>query len=747
MKAELLRIGIRQKVLFLDVTNHSPGKETTIANETTMALAANCGRLGFGFTPAVIQALNQVSAKDKLEIFNLLKEIAGINRNWLPLVKQWDISTGESRFDHIVTYFANIFKRPGTKLACGHIIPENTFPLDRYNGCPFCGTPFEVATLDYEPNLNKARILDLWTGQDAKNYLKGLLESKVVLDATQVDDLKSLLNYFGLPQGVEIGMKETSMVVIDLLVTTNRSSQAATLFATPNDILRYLWYKHTGFLQIVEPKTIVNRLSKNAANWHASQDKSETTRINSTNDLKLKFSRPACKMYAKWLNGLEMSIEKQCEIMHPKRGIWVRVIRALRLPEYSSRKGFEKLAELLDAFYHERYEVWQGRVEYFKLKSDAERTLALLKQRPGMFARSLFSCMLWFGKEVTLSHFREVMHQVPTRLVVTLQMYAENYFDTKGYRTVKTLGGIHKSIGPNKLLELYSKKELESMQNMVRDLGIDALKYRWSQEESSGGSIYISPELDLIPISIGDRSETIQDLPGAPTGTRFPIEGESVRLFLQWGKGLKAQHLDMDLSCVVSYAGRIETCSYSRLVIAGCKHSGDIQYIPNEVGTAEYIDINLRELKTLGARYVTFTCNSYTSGAISPGLVVGWMNSKFPMKVSQNGVAFNPTDVQHQVRVQQTMTKGLVFGVLDVEVAQIIWMEMSFGGQLAQNLDVNGAQALIKKLDAKPRLGQLLRMKAEVQGLEVVSDPSEANEVFDRDWALNTAAISEYFLS
>ena len=76
-------------------------------------------------------------------------------------------------------------------------------------------------------------------------------------------------------------------------------------------------------------------------------------------------------------------------------------------------------------------------------------------------------------------------------------------------------------------------------------------------------------------------------------GTRFPVEGDTVRLFMQWGAGLSAQHLDMDLSCSVAYETRQEFCSYSQLTIAGCQHSGDIRSIPEKVGTAEYIDLNL----------------------------------------------------------------------------------------------------------------------------------------------------------
>lgn len=62
-------------------------------------------------------------------------------------------------------------------------------------------------------------------------------------------------------------------------------------------------------------------------------------------------------MVASWLNNMDMEVEAMCETMHPKRGMWVRFIRALRLAEYSKRKGFEKLNFLMDAFYNQVYDV------------------------------------------------------------------------------------------------------------------------------------------------------------------------------------------------------------------------------------------------------------------------------------------------------------------------------------------------------------------------------------------------------
>ena len=249
-----------------------------------------------------------------------------------------------------------------------------------------------------------------------------------------------------------------------------------------------------------------------------------------------------------------------------------------------------------------------------------------------------------------------------------------------------------------------------------------------------------------IPVSIGDRSETVQDLPVALMGTRFPVEGNEVRLFMQWGKDLPAQHLDMDLSCQIAYEDSLDMCSFSRLTTTGCQHSGDIRSIPNKIGTAEYININIDELAKAKAKFVTFTCNAYSNGSITPNLVVGWMNSKHPMKISEKtGVAYDPSCVDYQVRVTQNVAKGLVFGVLDVAKREIVWLEMTFGGQVVGGLDFKGVQALLAKLNSKLNIGSLLQLKAEAQGL-TITENEIADEVYTAQWAMNPAVVTQLLI-
>ncbi|RSK50178.1 hypothetical protein [Hymenobacter rigui] len=742
MQEELLKASLRQQAVYVPAV--APAAGVTTVSPVTAALVANLARLGYGVSEPLLRALESTTPEFQNDLLAVFREVMGISKSWLPLVKGWDVPTGESWVDHLLTWFAQQFPAQGTRLPCGHLIPANAFPLERYNGCPFCGTPFGAAGPLLLGQGSKLKVLDIWTPADAEAFLRSLLLSKTALDATQQDSLRLLLAVLPLPAGVPIAMKETRMAVIDSYVARQQPALAQPLFSSPTDVLRYLWFKHTGFLQLVEPKTIRHRHQQNSTNLVPARSQRVAAGAQALEALKLKYSRRDAAMVADWLNALPQSPLQQCEIMHPKRGMWVRFIRALRLAEYSQRAGRTRLRETLDRFYRQDYPVWQGQVEQARLRTDATRTLALLQQRPGLFARSLFANMLWFGPEPVVAAFRTVLDQVPARLLFTLSMYAEAYFDPRHQRTVKPLGGTGKRVPAHPLLSRYAPEQLTAMREQVTELALEAVRRRFAAQPTTGRTIFIDPTLRYLPVAIGDRSETVQDLPAALMGTRFAVEGDAVRLFLQWGTGLPAQHLDMDLSCRVAYDNRVDYCAFNQLTTTGCKHSGDIQSIPDKVGTAEYIELDLPALEQAEARYVVFTCNAYTNGALSPNLVVGWMSSAQPMRISRSsGVAYDPSCVQHQVRVTQPLSKGLVFGVLVVERREVVWLELPFAGQLTGQLDVVAVEGLLRRLEAKLSVGTLLHLKAEAQGLQLVETPEAADEAYTREWARNPAAVTQ----
>ena len=766
----LLKVALRQNTLFVPDT--MPSQKAI--QPGTLELVAALRKHGFGLTEDLLHAINGTTNEYRQSVVKVIKEVLHVKLNWAPLIKNWEVPTGEGFIDHLITAFYNQYphliksddyfdylyeesykkenhKEPFTPkherfLACGHYIPYGTFPLDRYNGCPFCGTPFELGEIEYQGQGSKLKILDLWREAEANTFFQNLLSSKTALDATQADSLKLLLPYFSVAPETRIGMKETLVLVVDSYIAQDKEAEAGACFSSPTDILRYLWYKRTGFLQIVEPKTIMKKDTKNNYHIVRSLDLSMTIKERAQKELKLKYSRQECARVARWLNALPLSAEKACEIMHPKREIWVRFIRALRLAEYSKKKGFEKLATLLDVFYNERYSVWQAELNAAYLNMDSEKAFTLLKQRPGVFARSLFACMLWLGADDTLSAFKEIIDQVPTRLLFTLNTYADLYFSKEGKRSVQTIMGTRVEIPKHPLVvESYNEEQLAEMKAKIEDLCLWTIQHQFAKEENKNHFIYIDPQLYHIPLPIGDRSHNVHDFNATLMGTHFPLEGNEIRLFMQWGKDLPAQHLDMDLSCRIIYQDRTDICYFGQLTTLGCQHSGDIRSIPDKVGTAEYINIDVNTLRQHKAKYVTFVCNAYSCGALSPNLVVGWMDSKYKMKVSERtGVAYDPSAVIHQVRITQPLQKGLLFGVLDVESKQIIWMELPFQGQVAQALSISGVNALLEKLNSKFTIGNLLKLKAEAQGLQIENDPTLADEVYDMQWA-GQGKVSELF--
>lgn len=738
---KLLSVSLRMQRVWVPegaVVNQLP----TLSNQT-LILAGELKRIGFGLSEPLLHVMNNTTPAFQRQVLIKLREVMGLKKGWTPLVRGWDIPTGETLSDHVQTFLASLFRiKSGITLQCGHVIPHNTFPIERYNGCPYCKTPFQTAELKLFAQGSQLKVLDHWTREDARAYLMDLLQSRTALDATQVDSLKILLDEFPDP-GIKPAIKETMMLVIDAFVEKGKPEMVKSFFLSPTDIMRYLWYKKTGLLQIVEPRTLVKRAGKASIHVRKSKDRKLNAEQEEKAKLKLKYQRKECLMVASWLNGLELPAEKICEQMHAKRSMWVRFIRALRLAEYSKLKGFEKLQEVLDLFYNKVYTVWSGELQTARLKFDQDRAFELLKQRPGLFARSLFANMLWFGSTETIAAFETIVDKIPARLLFTLNMYAEYYFDASGDRMVKPMLGVSKRIKTNQMLTLYSAEQLEGMKREITALCLSAVKARYAAMISQSTSMYIDEALFGIPVSIGDRTETVQDISAALSGATFPVEGNSLRLFMQWGTGLPAQRLDMDLSCQVIYEHTVTTCAYYSLVVNGCKHSGDFTSIPDKKGIAEYIEIDTEVLRKAGAKYVAFTCNAYSNGTITPNLVIGWMNSRYSMKISANtGVAYDPSCVQHQVRVTKTLNKGMLFGVLDVQKKEVIWLEMPFDGQTVASLDLYSIESMLRKLKSKITIGQLLTIKAEAQQMHI-TDTADADEVYTLDWARNIAAVTQ----
>lgn len=739
-------VSFRYGAIYLNIKREN----LDMSSQITTPVMAFLNRLtanGYTVCEELLHALCAVSPRSLSFIARVIYQLTYVKLNWAPLVKSWNIPVKVSLADYLLTIVANYRNDNinGCTLPCGHFIPEGTFHLERYNGCPFCGTPFLTSGSAYEGQGSGLKELRLFTDEDVQQIFNSLLTSATPLDYSQKDSLQKLLMMYDVPKDINIEMKETKMLVVKALIEKDNCEETGRLLNTPTDILRYLWYEKTGLTQIIEPKTLIAHSRKLLFHMFRIIPKTKKQAIEEIRrKLKLKYDRKTCQMVATWMNSLPMSARLAAEMMNPKRSMWVRFIRALRLGEYSRQYGYEHLAEILDVFYKKEYKTWQNELNKALADKDLQVAFDMLKQRPGLFARSLFATMLHLGTEPTMRAFSEIADKFPARLLLSLINTANLNFDPNNKRMIRTILGIPQVIQPNRQLSSCSDDERKRMVDAVRSIYKASMIRRFKAVATDSKTIYIAPELFNIPVSVGDRTTTIQDSSCALMGTRFAVEGDSVRLFMHWGKGLPAQDLDMDLSCRIAYEdGDVKECAFYCLDVRGAKHSGDIRSIPDMVGTAEYIELELPTLISDKAKYVIFTCNAYSCGALSPNLIVGWMNSANHMKISEeNGVAYDPSCVQHMVRIsEENLNKGLVFGVLNVRKKEIVWLEMPFTSQTIKGCDTVSVEALLKRLEEKISIGELLKIKAEAQNLTFVDEAEKADEAYTHEWIINTAQL------
>ena len=167
MKARLLNtVALRYQSLYLDIDRAQIDRSAA----PTPAVLIFCKFLndcGYGAGEELLRAL-PLAGDDELDMLTgLLGDTLGLGLNWAALVKGWLTPTGELAVDHVLTWLANVFGEegdcPGTTLPCGHFIPDGTFPLERYTGCPFCGRPFVT---DGHPFVGQgSRLKELKLGQ------------------------------------------------------------------------------------------------------------------------------------------------------------------------------------------------------------------------------------------------------------------------------------------------------------------------------------------------------------------------------------------------------------------------------------------------------------------------------------------------------------------------------------------------------------------------------------------------------
>ena len=726
---------------------------------STITALTQLNERGFILDEKALRQFNLMPVEDQAAILDTVNDVYNLDMNWTPLVRGWQEPTGESALDHLLTAFAHILAEcgtdvKGTRLECGHLIPDGTFDLSRYNGCPFCGRPFILRPgFTFLGQGCEKKELTMLSKADLEDLMRQAMGTNALLDATWREILGTLIEQLPVPDPMpEIPIKENAMIVAKYLMGRQGVDALIPYIKEPSDLLRFIWYIKTGELRVIRPQTLEKQMWNTLGRRHyylALEDTKKEIEARREQHL-LKFNRRECRFAAGLLNECDLSVEAMCEQMNPFREMWVHVIRALRLSEFARRKGYDKLRMLLDKFYRKDYYTAEGEVNRALASNDIDEVMAILKGRPGLFARHLFSLMLHFNPEKVISEFCTIADKLPLRMLLGLTQNAVKYFQVqRKWREIRTVTGVKKYILANKRVLGMTDDDRVNVISLINKIIEPALKALYSQTPMPGRKMYIAPELEKMVLPLGARSDMIQDVMAVSPGSTFPVAGDKIRLFLHWGKGLPAQAIDLDLSAVLLGESDIRGyCSFFSLSTYGTCHSGDMREIPDNVGTAEFIELDISKLQEIDIHKVVFYANSYTPGAIKANAMMGWMASENPMTVDEaTGVAFDPSTVQFMLKVPDEMlAKGVLFGVLDVRNREITYIESSVNDQEIDDLKFHEFQTAIEAYKHMLTIDRALRLLAESRGMTIITElPADGDltdiDIYDRQWSLDRTRV------
>ena len=422
------------------------------------------------------------------------------------------------------------------------------------------------------------------------------------------------------------------------------------------------------------------------------------------------------------------------ENMFTYREQWVKLAHAMHVGEFKNKvpKTYEVIQKLRE---NNKEHTFTFNVQKALDANDMEKTVNLLKTRPGVFGRMLGK-VVSSAKDTNLviNEFGNVSKDISTP--VLLQIHAKYKYDNQdNKKIILPKGGIGKSFVKKegniiKLKDEDAAKIVKTVENTLLN--------RFSQGESLG-NVYIDENLKLQNVPFAQRVAS-KALKTVPKGSRFNKEEEDkniIRFFIWWNQKSEvndyAKRVDIDLSIAVydKDYNLLKQCAYYALDSGYMTHSGDITSAPN--GAAEYIDVNIKGLvkDVPGAAFVAPVINSFTGQSYCdvPECYAGWMEREH----LQKGEIFEPSTVKNKVDIASNQ-KQVMLVIYDIENKQYIWADQPIKNVGVYNNLAGNKSSVAYAIEAivemkKPNLYDLFEMHANARG-KIVNDINKADTVF-----------------
>lgn len=572
-------------------------------------------------------------------------------------------------------------------LDCGHVVDSALFPLERYGGCPLCGTALarmgghdgERAPLERATPLKMLGFLD---DDAAREAAASLLARPSSLSS---DERAFVLTARRLnPPLPAEPFRET----VPLIFGLTDAARVRPYIRTATDILRLAVFMSdpAADLSLAEP-------------------------------VKFKLSRSEKKALLSLLDAIASPEEDM--LRHRER--WLRLGERINPGAEANRRRYPNAARAFDALRNA-----PGRIATFnraiepalRARRVDDRLLALLASRPGEFARRIDLLLRSANnRDLVFQTLPQVLPALPTRRLFEL-IAAFRVRGRTGYRLFLPKGSANKAqVEDDRRASIDHREIIRLFAFLHEEIG------RRLATLPPLGDVQLDPRLGDLVAPFGQRGDSLTSIP-VTKGSAYPFAGDVTRLFVHW-----TGNIDVDLSILLLDPNLQDLghVAYTNLSHYGCVHSGDVQSAPD--GASEFIDFDRTLLLSLGARYVVSSIISYRGDKFATfPCYAGFMQRDR----AGSGAVYEPETVQLRFDVNARSTSHLPL-IFDLEARQVIFADLSSGAGFRQNVATGLSKhvALTRAvLDMRQSRTTLLDIaEAHVQARGRLADAGEAHRI------------------
>ena len=317
----------------------------------------------------------------------------------------------------------------------------------------------------------------------------------------------------------------------------------------------------------------------------------------------------------------------------------------------------------------------------------------------------------------------EIIKMIPAKNPIALYQFVTNLMeDNGGNRTFTfTKNRLVKKHKETDYEAKWRKSRLnEATRKLVKDATFTQIEAGYRAQPSLG-KVYVSPDFFKVGVPV-NTSASGKGIDVLPAGSRIPVRGNKIRTFVHWEHAF-----DIDSSLIIvngddtmdrMYFGNYYGKAYGSNIL----FSGDVT---SPTGT-EYYDIDLDGLREHGVKYIIQTFHGFCSNLNSGEIYCGYQDKK-----NLNTKAWDPKNIELKIHVKGDTRAFMSFGI-DLETNEVVIFNMLLD---EDSRVVNTALTeTVRKYLSANCLDLNMGLVAQYRASEVVTDPTEADVVFDANF-------------